>query len=315
MEETTEVTQRVNNIRLETFMQVPETPISLMGATVEEELNDKTQVLKAMSKVTNPQLSVEELNGKTHTSEELNGKTQTNSTPLEVLPAVQSPKQLKSRSRADSKRLAEVANARVIQERCRQICLSIFFHEHAPVRSLGFTSSIAGEGKSFLTMVMANVLAHDSSESVTLLECNWEHPCFHEYFGIPPTPGLAEWLRGECEECAIRHTFDNNLTVIPAGDGRRDAVKLLRQLQQNGLMRTVAHANELLVVDLPPVIPSAYGALAASLVESLLIVIRAGVTTDLMVAETCGQLKDLPVQGVILNQMESRVPRWLRQLL
>jgi hypothetical protein len=34
-----------------------------------------------------------------------------------------------------------------------------------------------------------------------------------------------------------------------------------------------------------------------------------------MIAETCAQLKDLPIHGLILNQGDSRIPRWLRQLL
>ncbi len=232
----------------------------------------------------------------------------------EILPAVRSPWLPNSRSRSSSKRLESIANVQIIQERCRQICLSSFFRRDTPIRSLGFTSAIAGEGKSFLTMVMANVLANDSSEPVTLVECNWDHHCFHEYFEIPPTPGLAEWLRGECDETVVKHSFDN-LTVIPAGNGRRDAVKLLRRLEQKGPLSALTPANGLLVIDLPPVIPTAYGALAATLVESLILVVRAGVTTDLMVTETCNQLKDMPVQGVILNHMESRVPQWLRQLL
>jgi len=34
-----------------------------------------------------------------------------------------------------------------------------------------------------------------------------------------------------------------------------------------------------------------------------------------MIAETCSQLKDLPVHGLLLNQVESSIPRWLRQIL
>jgi Mrp family chromosome partitioning ATPase len=147
------------------------------------------------------------------------------------------------------------------------------------------------------------------------LECNWEHPGLCEDLGLPGTPGLAEWLRGECSEAAIRHQFDHNLTIIPAGNGSRDAVRLLKQLQQKGLLEMLCSSNELLVVDLPPVVTTAYGALAASLLESLVIVVRAGVTTDLMVAETRELLKDLPVYGIVLNQVESRIPHWIRQLL
>jgi Mrp family chromosome partitioning ATPase len=209
----------------------------------------------------------------------------------------------------------DVANAQMLRVRCRQICLSVFFREHAPVSSLGFTSAISGEGKSFLALVAAGVLGNDSSGPVTLLEFNWDHPCLHEFFGIPSTPGLAEWLRGECSEGAIRHQVDHNLTIIPAGYGRQDEVKLLQKIRQKGLPEMFARSNELLIADLPAVLTTAYGSLAASLVESLVIVVRARATTDRMVAETCEELKALPVQGLILNQVESRIPRWIRQLL
>ncbi len=209
----------------------------------------------------------------------------------------------------------DAASARMLQERCRQLCLSLFFREHAPVRSLGFTSSIRGEGKSFLAQVTAQVLAHDSSDPVTLIECNWEHPSLHEHFGIPATPGLAEWLRGVCDEDDIRYQVDGNLTVIPAGNGSADAVKLLKQVQKNGLLKTFKPSNELFILDLPPIATTGYGSLAASLLDSIVIVAHAQVISDKMIAETCSQLKGLPVHGIILNQGESKIPGWLRQLL
>jgi len=217
-----------------------------------------------------------------------------------------------SRVRSKSVSKPDVMSAQALRERCRQLCLSVFFHEQAPVRSLGFTSSLAGEGKTFLAVVMAYVLANDSSQPVTLLECNWEHPCLYELFGFSATPGLAEWLRGECNQTAICHRVDHDLTVIPAGDARGDAVKLLQQVRQKGLLGT---SNGLWIVDLPAIVSTAYGSLAASMVESLVVVVHAGVTPDSMIAETCAQLKDLPVQGILLNQLESRIPRWIRRIL
>src|SRR5205823_5350622 len=104
-------------------------------------------------------------------------------------------KSKETRSLTDSKShpISEhsLANARGLQERCRQLCLACFFDERAPIRSLGFTSSLKGEGKTFLATVSARVLANDSGNPVTLLECNWEHPTLHEYFGLSGTPGLA----------------------------------------------------------------------------------------------------------------------------
>ena len=211
--------------------------------------------------------------------------------------------------------LRDVEQAQMLQERCRQLCLSIFFHRQESVRSLGLTSSIGGEGKSFLSAVTAGVLANDSDAPVTLLECNWEHPSLHDYFGFSPVPGLAEWLRDECHEKDIRHHVGQNLTVIPAGRGKRDAVKLLQQIQHEGLTNMFAGSHELFIVDLPSVVTTAYGSLAASLTESIIIIVRAGMTPSALIAETCRQLGEAPIHGLILNQVESQIPRWIRQIL
>lgn len=210
---------------------------------------------------------------------------------------------------------AELGKLRGIQQRCRQLCLNLFLDERFTIRSLGFTSAMGGEGKTFLAVTSALALASDSSSHVTLVECNWEHPCLHEYFGIPATPGLAEWVRGECREMDVRYQVSSNLTVIPAGDGRHQAVQLLQLMRERGTLDMSNRPDELLIAELPPVITAAYGHLAARLVESLVLVVRARATPDKLIAEANEQLKDMPIHGVVLNQIESRIPRWIRQML
>src|SRR6266487_4392011 len=78
----------------------------------------------------------------------------------------------------------QIAEARKLQMQCRQLCVSVFLDERAAVRSLGFTSAIDGEGKSFLARLAAVVMTTDLNLPVTLLECNWEHPCFNEIFSL-----------------------------------------------------------------------------------------------------------------------------------
>ena len=78
---------------------------------------------------------------------------------------------------------------------------------------------------------------------------------------MPP----SEWLHGECSETAILRRISRNLTVIPAGDGKRDAVALLQHIRQRGLVNMLGRSNGLLVVDLPSVLTTAYGSLAVKL--------------------------------------------------
>jgi protein-tyrosine kinase len=193
-----------------------------------------------------------------------------------------------------------------IEEQCRRFCISLFFKEQAPVRSLGITSAIPGEGKSFISIILGRVLANDSVQPVTLIECDWENPSLHDYFGISNAPGLAEWLRGECAEEDIRHRINDNFSIIRAGDGQQDAVRLLQLLAKRGLRKGLSHTDHLLVVDLPSVTTTSYSVLAASLVESLALVVRAGITPGQLVVDVCAYLKELPVQGIILNQIDYR---------
>lgn len=211
--------------------------------------------------------------------------------------------------------LKHAEEAQMLRTRCKQLGLSLSLQEHGPTHSLGFTSAIPGEGKSFLAKLTAEVMAEDTSVHVVLLECNWENPTFGSTFDLTAGSGLAEWLRGKSSLKAIRHRITSNLTVIPAGEGKQDAIYLLRELQQRGLHDVLTSPDELLIVDLPATITTSYGQYAAQLVDALILVVCMGVTPEALVIEAHNQIKNLPVQGIVLNQVASRIPRWLRQIL
>jgi Mrp family chromosome partitioning ATPase len=205
--------------------------------------------------------------------------------------------------------------AQALRTRCKQLSVSLFFQSETAVRSLGFTSAIAGEGKTFLARLTAEAMAEDSSAPVTLLECNWENPMLSSAYNVPPAPGLSEWLCGQCPLEAIRRQVARNLTVIPAGNSTYNATQLLRILQQRGVHSVLANPNEVLIIDLPTTVTTAYGPLAARLADSLILVVRMGVTPESLVVEACHYLKDSHVHGIIFNQVTSRIPRWLQRIL
>jgi Mrp family chromosome partitioning ATPase len=208
-----------------------------------------------------------------------------------------------------------IGEARKIRTQCGKLCSTLFLNRQTTTMSLGFTSAIDGEGKTFLARLTSVVMSMDMNIPVTLLECNWEHPCFNDIFSLEQGPGLAEWLRGECELEAIRQSLSSTLTIIRAGDEKHDAVGLLQQFRKKGVLDILKRADEVLIVDLPSILTTSYGSLAAGIVDSLVVVVRMGVTPDAYVAEASTYMKDLHVHGVILNQMKSRLPRWLAEIL
>ena len=89
----------------------------------------------------------------------------------------------------------------------------------------------------------------------------------------------------------------------------------LAELRRQELHERLADPDELMILDLPSVLGSYYGMLAARLAEALLLVVRAGSTPSSFVTRAIEELKQMRVEGIILNQVQTRVPRWLQSLL
>jgi MinD-like ATPase involved in chromosome partitioning or flagellar assembly len=202
----------------------------------------------------------------------------------------------------------------ILRTSCKQLGIALFLQREIPMRSLGFTSAIPGEGKTFLSRLTAEVMLEDSGLSVTLLECNWEHPTLSLVYNLASGPGLSEWLQGHCSLEAIRQQVTSNLTVIPAGENNAQATHLLRILQQKGVHSILTDPNEILIIDLPATVTTAYGPFAAQLADTLILVVRMGVTPESYIAEACHFLKDLHMHGIIFNQVASHIPHWLRRI-
>src|SRR5262245_43656846 len=120
-------------------------------------------------------------------------------------------------------RAKDATQVRLLREQCQKFYLSILNRdrdEQTSPRSLGFTGPDGGECRTTLALTTASILSNEMGMATTLLECNWVHPCLHKHFGLAQTPGLAEWVRQECDVLDIRHAVGSNLTVILAGNGR-----------------------------------------------------------------------------------------------
>lgn len=201
-----------------------------------------------------------------------------------------------------------------LQAELLHISLPLFFAESDPVHSVGITSAVPGEGKTLAALLVSHALATNSRRPVVLVECDWDRPTLSRDLDLPSSPGLSEWLRGTTDRSEIRHQIMPNLTVVPAGLGGADAMTSLAELQRPELRERLTDPDELLILDLPSVLGSYYGTLAARLAESLFLVVRAGSTPASFVKRASDELKELRVEGIILNQVHTRVPRWLQTL-
>lgn len=179
------------------------------------------------------------------------------------------------------------------------------------VPTIGVTSAVNGEGKSTVALGIAAALAADMDNPIVLVELNLTRPAIHKSLGIPPQPGLSEYLRGECPLPNALRQITENLFVLPAGDCRNDPARLIRMLTRANLLLRMDNSGAVLVLDLPPVLTASYGVLASSMADAIVLVVRAGQTPEKMVKDAVARLDESTLRGIVLNAARPSVPTWL----
>jgi Mrp family chromosome partitioning ATPase len=177
--------------------------------------------------------------------------------------------------------------------------------------SIGVTSAVSGEGRTTVAAGMASAMAADLDVPVVLIEVDLAHRGIHRVLGIEPEPGISEYLRGECTIAAVVRQVADRLFVLPAGNARGEAPRLIRQLTTADLRSRLDSTGGVLVFDLPPILDSSYGVLASTMAESLVFVVRSGETKIPQVKEALDRLDERVLRGLVLNATLPLFPRWL----
>lgn len=191
--------------------------------------------------------------------------------------------------------------------------------------AIGVTSSIHGEGKSTASIGLATTLALETGAPVALVETDLRNPTFAKDFGVDVTPGLADYLLGNCTlEETFRQTELPNLTVLPVGEKWKTLPEspfdnlsstLRRRMPQvlGTLWEQFSYSN--IILDLPPIMGDFESGEMVRLLDGTLLVIRAGSTPLERIRETAEILADGRLLGVVHTGPNSAIPGWMSHLL
>jgi receptor protein-tyrosine kinase len=166
---------------------------------------------------------------------------------------------------------------------------------------IGFTSAVGGEGCTTLALGLAQTLSADLDMSVLLVDANMDKPAIAEHLGLPPSAGLSGVLRRKVALADVTLQVSERLYVIAGQTPEPDAARLLREFAERDLFESRRAVGAVTIVDLPPVLNHSYSLVAASTVDALALVIRAGVTPIALVQEAVERLKDCPLRGAVFN--------------
>ncbi len=193
-------------------------------------------------------------------------------------------------------------------EACRAASLQI---GGPSLSRLGITSSMRGEGRTSGAMAMARVQREDYGRSVLLVDLDFENPNLARLCGCRPWPGLSE-LSGGALLVDVEQPVDNGISFIAAGAPNGSVPRTITDIQRGEVMERAARGYDVLIADLPPLLGCSFGPAVAAWFPDLLLVVRTRVTPVARIREATAQL---PVEPrVLLNGVESDLPRWLRKL-
>jgi len=184
----------------------------------------------------------------------------------------------------------------------RSLLLSL--HERAVTPKIIMIGiSVPKEGKSTVATYLAATLSLGGS-SVLLIDADMRRSSLHKYCGLRPSPGLAEVLAGESSTPAILSTTLENLSLLTAGDARRNPGEFVLQGEWAALMKEVRPHFDYVIIDTPPLLATDDAATLARQVDTVLFVVRGSFTSARMARRALDVLKQrrIPVLGLVFNR-------------
>jgi capsular exopolysaccharide synthesis family protein len=170
------------------------------------------------------------------------------------------------------------------------------------LRTLLVTSSVPGEGKTFVTVNLAEAIIRQPDRRVLVIDADLRCPRVHVLLGAPSAPGLTDYLRGEADELSIiQHGPEGDLCLIPGGGEVTNPSELLSNGRLNTLLQRMAPIFDWIILDSPPCLPVADASILAGICDGILLVVKAGSTPSVVAQRARQELQTRNVVGVVLN--------------
>jgi len=190
------------------------------------------------------------------------------------------------------------------------------FPEEGRGNAIGITSAIQSEGKSSTACNTAYALA-EAGCKVLLLEADLRKSTIASKLGLAKSPGLSNLLvsrdnfRGVIQHCALAPGLD----VITSGDMPPNPSELLSSNRMAALVEELKQAYDYIVIDLPPVTVVSDAAAMSRMLDGVVMVVRAGVSDQQMLAEAMRQLEMVGVRilGFTFRDVDSSGKKYGRR--
>lgn len=169
------------------------------------------------------------------------------------------------------------------------------------------TSTVPGEGKSFISSNMALTFANHG-EKTLLLDADLRLPNVARSLQLENTKGLLDHIEQgvDLDEAIIKEVYPN-LDVLPTGGKSKNPTQILNSSQFESMMAELRDRYDRIVIDTPPLAAVSDALNLLSLVDGVLYVIKFNTVKRKTAVVNVRRLweSNTPVFGAILNNITS----------
>lgn len=191
-------------------------------------------------------------------------------------------------------------------EAFRKLKTQIFLHPGNPPRSILVTSAAPQEGKTLVAVNLAVAISKEIHSNAILVDGDLRRPSIHiekSKSGV----GLSNYLSNgvPLSEILINSQIEK-LRIIQAGSSTRKSSELIRSKKMGELLQSLREFgdNTYVVIDSPPIMATPDPTLLSTMVDGIILVIRAGYTSRESVQSAIKSIDRQKIIGVIFNQVD-----------
>jgi protein-tyrosine kinase len=179
-----------------------------------------------------------------------------------------------------------------------------------PANLIVVTSSIPGEGKTFVSINLAMSIAAEVEMHVLLVDADAVRGSVSDVLGLEYDKGLSDALArgGSHLEDSIFKTNVDHLSVLPSGSDLPNADELLASELMDRVVRDLAEEDprRIVIFDTPPLLVGTEAGVLSRLVGQVVVVVEADATPQATVTEALSQLEGHESVSLVLNKVQRR---------
>ncbi|MFS4491331.1 GumC family protein [Maribacter sp. 2308TA10-17] len=182
------------------------------------------------------------------------------------------------------------------------------YQRSTKIKTLMITSSIAGEGKSYVSANLAQTMAF-SGKKVVLIDMDLRNASLTTMFDLEDRDGVSDFLSNKATIKTVIHKSDcANLYMMPCGEKTFASSELLSSRKLEELFDTLYGTFDYIVIDTPPVTMVSDAAIISDFSDKTLLVVRHDYTPKHIgkrIDETLNN-KNLKDSNIVFNGVKQR---------